>query len=524
MASLLDPHYLLDTDAARALYRDHAAHLPVYDYCSRVVCRDVIARRCYDTISDLWLDEAPHAARLMRTAGVPESCIGAAADPRERFIAYCGALSRSPGHPLIRRTRLELQRVFGIVGAVDEWRAPALWNELNRQLRHLDAATLLERAGAAGLCVPLDPAHSASDFLYGPAGGIVPRIVPALSLSRVVRIDDPDYRRYLRRLGGTAGVPVQCLGDVLDALNLRVEAFHRVGARSAELACDVDAVPFPERMPNDNEMDSLFALKMSRHRVRGEGLSQFVYGFLVRVAPTLRARGWTVHLRLGAYTGWSYDGRAVPVEGGAEAPLARGLSALFNELRARDAMPRVVVSSAHAGSYNTVATALAALPTAPIAPAMPALSARSSRVGRLPPTVSFESAVRRARTPGGSLPPRVALGVTLHPAVDAVSIERQLRALGAEGMFATSPGATTEASSVTSCVHHDEFRRSVCMTIGRWLESGHGVPDGREVQWVEDICGHNAMRAFGMGEHPVSDGDWTSLISAAMRPATVHAP
>jgi hypothetical protein len=113
--------------------------------------------------------------------------------------------------------------------------------------------------------------------------------------------------------------------------------------------------------------------------------------------------------------------------------------------------------------------------------------------------------------------------MTLHPAVDAASIERQLRVLGAEGMFATSPGATTEASSVTSCAHHDEFRRSVCMTVGRWLESGNAVGDGREVQWVEDICGRNAMRAFGLGQQPVGDGDWTTLISAAMRPATAGA-
>ena len=75
MKSFLCKDFLLNSDAARHLYHDYAADMPIYDYHCHLNPREIAEDRRFDDLGRIWLEGDHYKWRAMRSAGIPEALI-----------------------------------------------------------------------------------------------------------------------------------------------------------------------------------------------------------------------------------------------------------------------------------------------------------------------------------------------------------------------------------------------------------------------------------------------------------------
>ncbi len=84
----MGPDFLLESEAARRLYHDHAAVMPICDYHSHLSPQEIADNRQFDNLAQLWLHGDHYKWRAMRAAGIDEHRITGNASDRERFQAW----------------------------------------------------------------------------------------------------------------------------------------------------------------------------------------------------------------------------------------------------------------------------------------------------------------------------------------------------------------------------------------------------------------------------------------------------
>ena len=89
MTDFIHDDFLLKTAAARRLFHEHAAGLPIVDYHHHLDPHALAEDRAFENITQLWIATDPYKRRAMRIAGVPERLITGVATDREKFDACC---------------------------------------------------------------------------------------------------------------------------------------------------------------------------------------------------------------------------------------------------------------------------------------------------------------------------------------------------------------------------------------------------------------------------------------------------
>ena len=85
MSSFINDSFLLQSDAARKLYFEHAAELPVIDYHCHLNPGEIAEDKTWDNIAQIWLAGDHYKWRAMRSNGVAEKfCTGDASDRGRR--------------------------------------------------------------------------------------------------------------------------------------------------------------------------------------------------------------------------------------------------------------------------------------------------------------------------------------------------------------------------------------------------------------------------------------------------------
>jgi glucuronate isomerase len=86
--SYIHDDFLLESDAAKRLYHEYAADLPIIDYHCHLPPWEIASDRRWDNIAQIWLNGDHYKWRAMRSNGVGERfCTGDATD-REKFDAW----------------------------------------------------------------------------------------------------------------------------------------------------------------------------------------------------------------------------------------------------------------------------------------------------------------------------------------------------------------------------------------------------------------------------------------------------
>ncbi len=139
--SVISQDFLLESDAARTLYRDYAAPEPILDYHCHLQPGLIASNHRFADLAEIWLAGDHYKWRAMRANGVEEAFCTGSASPWEKFLAYARTVPRLIRNPLFHWTHLELKNYFGITGLLNEESAPAIWEQANARLAETGMTT-----------------------------------------------------------------------------------------------------------------------------------------------------------------------------------------------------------------------------------------------------------------------------------------------------------------------------------------------------------------------------------------------
>jgi glucuronate isomerase len=458
--------FLLQGEAARRLYHDHAAGQPILDYHCHLPPADVAGNRRFADLFEIWLEGDHYKWRAMRANGVPERFCTGDAPPYEKFLAWAATVPRCLRNPLYHWTHLELQRYFGIDELLDERSAPAIWKAANERLRSddLSAHGILRMFDVRAVCTTDDPADPLDHHHAIAASGIATKVYPTFRPDRALQVDDPGhFNTWVNRLSETAQQPIVEFTDFLHALERRHQDFHDAGGRLSD-----HGLPYCYASPcTDFEAAAIFHRARSGQAATPAEHEQFASNLMLFFGRLDAQKGWTKQLHLGARRNVNTRmltklGRDTGYDSIGDYPQVEGLAWYLDQLAQQDALPKTILYNNNPVDNYTLAT----------------------MVG------NFQD---------GSLAGRMQFGSGWWYLDQKEGIEWQINALSNVGLLANFVGMLTDSRSFMSYPRHEYFRRVLCNLLGAEMERGELPNDQALVgRMVEDICFDNARRYLGL--------------------------
>ena len=456
--------FLLETGTARRLYRAHAAAQPIIDYHNHLPPREIAENRRFANLWEIWLEGDHYKWRAMRANGVPERYCTGDAPPYEKFLAWARTVPRCLRNPLYHWTHVELVRYFGIHDLLDEATAKSIWDRANERLRSDDLRPhgILKTFDVRALCTTDDPADDLRWHQQIRASGLATRVYPTFRPDRALDVHAPDiFNPWVDRLGAAADVHVARLGDLLDALRRRHDAFHEAGGRLSD-----HGLPYCYADPC-TEADASAAFDHARAgRAVDAAAARRYASFMMLFFGRLDAdKGWTKQLHLGALRGVNTRavqavGRDTGFDSIGDWPQAGALGAYLDRLEQQGGVPRMILYNVNPADNYPLATMIG----------------------------NFQD---------GSIPGKMQFGSAWWFLDQKDGIEQQIDALSNAGVLAQFVGMLTDSRSFMSYPRHEYFRRVLCNLLGREIDRGElPADDGLVGGLIEDVCFGNARRYF----------------------------
>ncbi|MEM7624453.1 MAG: glucuronate isomerase [Planctomycetota bacterium] len=458
--------FLLSTATSRRLYHDFAASQPIYDYHGHLPPQDLASDRRFADLAEAWLEGDHYKWRAMRAAGVDERFCTGDAEPWEKFLAFARVVPQTLRNPLYHWCHLELKRYFDIDTTLNADTARDVWDEANRQLADMPVSVILRRFGVKLIGTTDAPEDglehhaqlAASDTLGGTA------VYPAFRPDRTHQLGDPEtWNGVIDAVGRAAGVSIDRLDDLFDALAKRHRFFHDHGARLS----DHGLTHLPDVEPSQAAAEAVFDRARAGGPVDAAGQDVFTASMMNFFGRLDHAAGWTHQLHLGALrnnNAWALErlGPDTGFDSIGDERQAPGLRRHLGTLAGQEALPKTILYNLNPDNNELFATMAGNFQSAP--------------------------------TPG-----RVQFGSGWWFLDQKDGMTKQLNALSNCGLLAHFVGMTTDSRSFLSFPRHEYFRRVLCDLLGREKEAGE-LPDDLALVGglVKDLCFDNARRYFGM--------------------------
>ncbi|MBN2194592.1 MAG: glucuronate isomerase [Polyangiaceae bacterium] len=465
MRPFIHDAFLLETETARDLYHRFARSLPIVDYHSHLDPLAIAEDRRFATVTELWLDGDHYKWRAMRANGVPEHLVTGDGGAWERFEAWAATVPYTLRNPLYHWTHMELAFPFGITDRLEPATARRIFDAANARLSEpaFSAQGLLAQYRVALVASTDDPADDLGPHLaHRAAGNGRTRLVPTWRPGAIFLVDEPTrFTAWLARLEEAAGVAVVSYDTLLEALDLRHQAFHAAGCRCSDCGLEtLDAGPYTLA-----DVRQSFARARSGSPVIGDDAATYCSAVLHELSRMDHRRGWVqqyhlgpvrnVNLRryaeLGPNTGFDTIG---------EAPLAAGIAAHLNRLDAKHELTKTILYNSNPRDNDLLATLAQCFP--------------------------------------GDTPGKIQLGAAWWFLDQLDGMERHLEAVSNHGLLRRFVGMLTDSRSFLSFSRHDYFRRLFCNLLGRDVARGR-LPDDRDLlgSLVTAVCFENARDYFG---------------------------
>ncbi len=308
----MNDNYLLTTQKAQLLYKTYAEKLPIIDFHNHICMADVVGKRRFANITELWLDIDPYKHRLMRICGVPEHYITGEASSYEKFEKFCEIFPLLAGTPVYDWSKMELQQIFGISTQICKENAQAIYDRTRQLLQAPEntADGILSRFQVAYQ----SPVASIMDDLSLFDGET---IAPSLRGDNLL-VPTQELKAQLQ---AATGVAVADEDTYLQAVCVMLDRFAEKGCRFADHALDA----------------GFFDTEDGADKVR----------LLCRLAAEYKKRGWTLLLHIGAKRDTSPRLRKIagPTGGyaGAGSIPAERISELLGAMESADGLPDTVL-------------------------------------------------------------------------------------------------------------------------------------------------------------------------------------
>ena len=467
MNAFLTDDFLLDTPAARTLYHQYAAKMPIADYHCHIDPKDIFEDRRFENITQVWLGGDHYKWRLMRSNGVEERYITGDAPDREKFQKFAEALPRAIGNPMYHWCHLELKNYFGYTGVLNAASAEEVWQLCNEKLQKdasMSARGLILASNVAMIGTTDDPC---SDLVWHEklaADGSFPvQVCPSFRPDPAVNLHKPGFAAYIQKLAEVTGRSIATVEDVRAALSDRIEYFDAHGCRSADHG--LDYVMF--RPVGDEAATAALQKALAGETLTLEEAEGYQTALLLHCAAEYARRGWVMQLHFSCMRN----------------PNSRMLAALGPDT----GFDCIAVTDSCAATYKL----------------LDALEAR----GQLPKTVLYSlnpadnawidtllGAFQSAEIPG-----KIQHGSAWWFNDHKAGMTEHLTSLANLSILGNFIGMLTDSRSLLSYARHEYFRRVLCALLGRWVENGEYPNDLETVgSLVADICYRNAKRYFNL--------------------------
>ncbi|MTI16317.1 glucuronate isomerase [Rhodobacteraceae bacterium RKSG542] len=467
MQPFLGKDFLLETEAARKLYHEFAADLPIVDYHNHLDPRAIAEDHQFEDIGSTWLAGDHYKWRAMRWAGVPESHItGKETSFREKFNAYAEAMPKFVGNPLYHWSHLEMYRYFGLNGIVlSSKTADLVWNACNEKLatKEFSARGLLGMQKVAMLGTTDDPCDDLKwHKVIADDETCSMEVRPTFRPDAAFKINKPTFPGYVERLSETVGFAVDSYDKLIEALALRLDHFDAHGCRASDHG--LDSMLFAP-VPAASELERIFQLGREGKELTIDDVTAFQSAVQVFLGREYAKRNWVMQIHVGATRNnrtrlFNALGADVGIDGIDDRELANPLNQFLDTLDQTNELPRTVLYS-------------------------------------LDPTKNEVVVTTAGNFQDGSVAGKVQAGTGWWHNDQLDGMERQMTALAQMGLISQFLGMLTDSRSFLSFPRHEYFRRLLCKMIGEWMTKGH-MPADYELagKMVADICYGNAAKWF----------------------------
>jgi glucuronate isomerase len=463
--------FLLQNDAARRLYHDHAKDQPILDYHNHLPPHDIAENRQFKNLYEIWLEGDHYKWRAMRSNGVDERFVtggktGGDTTDYEKFFAWAQTVPHTVRNPLYHWTHLELKRVFGIDELLNENSAKRIWDAANEQLAspEFSARGLLRRFNVTALCTTDDPADALDHHVSVAASGFETKVLPTFRPDKAFFVNQPEvFKEWLSRLSIVSDVEVGSLSGLLKALEVRHNDFHNIGCRLS----DHGLTYCPADFPTEAEATKIFDNALAGTAATPEEHGQFISYLMLFLGELDAKRGWTKQLHLGAQRNnnsrkFADLGPDTGFDSIGDWPQVGTLAAYMNRLEENGSLPKMVL-------YN------------------------------LNPKDNLAFATLIGNFQDGSVAGKIQFGSGWWFLDTKQGIEWQIDALSNAGLLSRFIGMLTDSRSFLSFPRHEYFRRVLCNMLGTDIQNGE-IPDDIELTgpMVENICYGNAQKSLGL--------------------------
>ncbi len=466
MRKFMDKDFLLKTKAAKKLYHDHAAKMPIIDYHCHINPMDIYEDKRYGTITEVWLGGDHYKWRAMRSCGVPERYITGDATPAEKFQKWGQTMPNLIGNPLYHWTHLELQRYFGITEPLTGENAMEIYEKCNKILAQPDMSVrgIIRKSGVKLICTTDDPVDDLKAHELLAADTTAPAVVlPAFRPDKAMRADKETFPAYVAQLETVVGYAINTVADMRKALNDRIAYFADRGCCVSDHGLDycfyVDA--------DEVTLDDIFARAKAGKPITWDEQLAYHTALLLSVGKEYAKRDWVLQLHFGCLRDNSQEmfrklGPDTGFDSMNDAANGVGLSKLLNALEEAGALGKTILYSLNPADNGIIGTLMGAFQT------------------------------------DSPIPGKIQQGSAWWFNDHKIGMEEQMKGLMSLGAMGTFNGMLTDSRSFLSYTRHEYFRRILCNLFGQMVEDGEYPANWTYLgNMVENISYYNTLHYFG---------------------------
>lgn len=465
---VIDDNFLLNSETARRLYREHAAKLPIIDYHCHLDPKMIAEDHRFESITELWLGGDHYKWRALRSNGVPERFITGDASDREKFMKWAETVPYTFRNPLYHWTHLELKTAFGIESPLNPETAAEIYDRCNEMLRNdpdMTARGLMRKYGVEVVCTTDDPVDSLEYHKAIRESGFEIKVLPTWRPDKAMAIETGEaFVAYIRKLEEVSGVKIDSVGSLIAALDKRHDFFEENGCRLS----DHGISEFYADDYTEAEIEQIFGKALAGEYLHEEDVRKFKSKMMYEFGRMDAASGWTQQFHYGTIRNANTKmlreiGPDTGFDSIGEFNTAQSCARFLDRLNLEGALAKTILYNLNPSANEVMATMLG----------------------------NFQD---------GSVPGKIQLGSGWWFNDQMEGIRRQLDALSLLGLLSRFVGMLTDSRSFLSYPRHDYFRRILCDLIGSDIEKGlipyQGYEAARVDAMIEDICYFNAKNYF----------------------------
>ena len=462
MKPFIHDDFLLQSETAKALYRQNAALQPIIDYHCHLPPQQILDDHQFLDIAEMWLGGDHYKWRAMRSNGVDERFCTGVATPREKFDAWVATVPYTLRNPLYHWSHLELSRYFDLDCPIVPENADTIWEHCNERLPTLSVRQILDKFKVAAICTTDDPADSLDIHEKIAASGIKTRVYPTYRPDKAMAIDDSKiFREWCDKLTNVSGISIHSFGDLISALEKRHADFHDAGGRLSDHGLET----IWSESATEDDASRVFNKVWQGQPIDAGEKAQYCSYLMGAFGRWDAKRGWTKQLHLGAMRNnnarmFRNLGPDTGFDSIGDSSQVRSLGRYLDSLDATDELPKTIL-------YN------------------------------LNPADNYAFATMIGNFQDGSVAGKIQLGSGWWFLDQEEAMRWQMNALSNLGLLRRFVGMLTDSRSFLSFPRHEYFRRILCDLLGADVEKGRLPADMDTIgSMVEEICFSNARDFF----------------------------